>query len=551
MDKRFKSIVLSAIIIAGLLVINLIIQVGVDPSYNTMTTDSGTFAYCGQIIRNGGLMYRDCWDNKPPAIYYLNAFAIWLAGANPFAIWLFQAIWLMIALIAFYLVMSRVWDSIGLAAVGAFILLFVVLYPAIFQGGNYTETYAILPAVLAIGVLWSYLQSGHKGWLVVLGLLFSAGFMLKPTYIAVELAAAVLVVYLGLRQRKFKALLLNLAIFGIAAILPIALVALFWLSKGDLYGLWFAVFAHNFTYLQEEFSLSSLYGTTRMFLVQQPMAALSILVMISAVAFLSLRGRMIFTTRRASREELDTLTPGRMSKTQARTWLLAAVYISIMLDVIFVASSGKNFGHYLQVVIPGMVVGVLSLFGFVAQIKQEVHLTRNLSLAILAAVVIVSLGGGIEIAGKELPNISALKSFITTPSVRDYQPTELEQYIIDHSSSLDKVLIWAGHPGINFVTQRQSPTKYIFLLHVFSPTPSGRNGFSELMHDLDTNPPKLIVAQPISSMGLPDITGTSDPVCVGCDASILAGLAQLRQFVASRYELTYSIWDWVVYTRIH
>ena len=159
-------------------------------------------------------MYHDCWDNKPPAVYYLNAAAIRLGGANPFAVWLFQAVWLIIAILVYFLILTRVWEHIGLAALSAFVLLLLVLYPDIFQGGNYTETYAILPVVLSLGAFWAYLRSGHRRWLIALGLLAAAGFLLKPTYVAVGLAAAITIAFLELRRRSFRSLLVNMAIIA-------------------------------------------------------------------------------------------------------------------------------------------------------------------------------------------------------------------------------------------------------------------------------------------------------------------------------------------------
>jgi hypothetical protein len=230
---------------------------------------------------------------------------------------------------------------------------------------------------------------------------------------------------------------------------------------------------------------------------------------------------------------------------------MVGVFLSTGIDFVFLASSGKNFGHYLQVLLPGMVVGMLYLLDSLRRSLHQSHAERNLRMLVLAAVMIVSVGGGLEIVAKELPSLQELRDFFTTKNQTVYQPTELEQYIIDHSSPSDSVLVWAGHPGMNFVTQRRSPTKYIFLLHLFSPTPHGSNGFTEFLQELDSDAPKLIVIQPVSSMGLPDITNPSAASCTNCDPSISAGISELHQLIASRYELSYSIWDWVVYTRLH
>jgi 4-amino-4-deoxy-L-arabinose transferase-like glycosyltransferase len=127
---------------------------------------------------------------------------------------------LTIAILAFFLILTRVWEHIGLAALSAFVLLLLVLYPGIFQGGNFTETYAILPIVLSLGAFWAYLRSGHKRWLIALGVLTAAGFLLKPTYISIGVVAGFTIAYLELRRRSIKNLVVNLLILGVSVLLP-------------------------------------------------------------------------------------------------------------------------------------------------------------------------------------------------------------------------------------------------------------------------------------------------------------------------------------------
>jgi hypothetical protein len=550
MSKTRTALIISILVILGLVLANFIIELGMDPGYNTMGTDSGTFAYCGQVIHDGGLMYRDCWDNKPPGVYYLNAAAISLSGSSPYAIWLFQAAWLSAAVIAFYLIIDSVWGHKGVAALGSFVLLFFVLYPGIFQGGNFTETYAILPIVLSMGALWAFLRAGKWYWLVALGILTACGFLLKPTYISLGLAAGMLIAYLDIRRREFKHLLSDLAILVASALLPLLLVALYWVLNGDFNDLWFAVFTHNFGYVEQGFSLTSLYGTLRLFLAQQPMLVLTILVAIAAGVYLYQNARQVFSFKKPAAEELAGFIPGEMDHQLAIRWFIGSVLLSFILDALFLASSGKNFGHYLQVLLPGMTVIFLYLIDVLRRSFRDERSDHVLQVALISAIVIVLLSAGLELAAKEKPSLQALKAFISTPVHTQYQPTELEQYVIDHSSPQDSVLVWAGHPGMNFVTHRRSPTRYIFLLHLFSPTPGGPAGFSEFMQELAADPPKLIVTQPVSSMGLPNFESSADSLCPSCSPAALEGMLAFKHYVTENYELKFSIWDWEVYQRI-
>ena len=544
-----KASLLTVLVLIGIVFTIFIIQIGVDPSYKNMTTDSGIFAYCGRIIHEGGLMYRDCWDNKPPGVYYLNSIAILLSGPNPYSIWLFQAVWLTIAIQAYFLILRKIW-GVGLAALAAFMLIFWVLFPDIFAGGNFTETYAILPVVLSIGAFWAYLRTNRLVWVAVLGLLVAAGFLLKPTYISIGLAAVVVICYLDLRERKTKALIWKMILFSLSAILPLVLVALYWIYQHDFYELWFAVFTHNIGYVESGFSLRSLYGTVRMFLINQPMATLSALVLMSYSIFIYRHGRDLLQQRKPG-EEIISISIQKMEKHQALVWWQAGLGLALILDMIFLAASGKNFGHYLQVMLPTMIASVLYLLDRLIRSAHEKTQDRSLLVIAWSGVLIISLAGLLEIGVKEAPSMNELKIFWQSTDPARYEPNELEQYIIDHSQPSEPVLVWGGHPSMNFLTNRRSPTRYIFLQHLFTPTPSGQNGFDEFLQELKTDPPALIVAQPDSSAGLPFFGLADENICASCDPEQQQKMLELKSYVESNYKLTTSIWDWYVYERVH
>jgi hypothetical protein len=548
-NRWSKSSILTVVVLLGILITIFTIQIGVDPSYKNMGTDSGTFAYCGKVILDGGLMYRDCWDNKPPGVYYLNSAAILLGGPNPFSNWLFQAIWLTIAIQAYFLILRKIW-GLGLATLAAFMLIFWVLYPDIFEGGNFTETYAILPVVLSIGAFWAYLRSGKNLWVAVLGLLTAAGFLLKPTYISVSLAAGAVISYLELRKRKYKELIGKLLLLAAFSLLPLALVSFYWIMQHDFYELWFAVFKHNIGYLESGFSFRSLYGTARMLLINQPMASLTALVIMSYGIFLYRHFRELLPLRKTNQEPTNGSNNGEMDKSQALTWWQAGLGLAIILDIVFLAASGKNFGHYLQVLMPTMIASTLYLFDkLISSLRQKTE-DRSMLVIACSGVLIICLAGMLEIAVKETPSMAELKTFWQSPDLTQYQPNELEQYIIDHSRPTDSVLIWGGHPSMNFLTNRRSPTRYIFLQHLFTPIPSDENGFSEFLGELKSDPPALIVAQPDSSAGLPFFGLDADNICSGCDPDITQKMLELKYYVESNYKLAATIWDWYVYERV-
>src|SRR5262245_51908169 len=46
----------------------------------------------GQCIHQGGRMYADCWENKPPGVAWLNALGFLAARGNPIGPWILPGV---------------------------------------------------------------------------------------------------------------------------------------------------------------------------------------------------------------------------------------------------------------------------------------------------------------------------------------------------------------------------------------------------------------------------------------------------------------------------
>ncbi|NDJ78092.1 MAG: hypothetical protein GYB65_17730, partial [Chloroflexi bacterium] len=71
----------------GLLVVAVVAQLPTVPAHFNDWADNGAYAYSAQVIRDGGMPYRDAWDHKPPLIAYLNALAFTVGGETYWALW--------------------------------------------------------------------------------------------------------------------------------------------------------------------------------------------------------------------------------------------------------------------------------------------------------------------------------------------------------------------------------------------------------------------------------------------------------------------------------
>lgn len=532
---------ISVAVLVALFAINLVIHIGFSPAFNPLTTDSGVFAYCGARMLAGDVLYRDCWDNKPPAVYLIDAAVVALGGQNPWAIWWFQLLWTTASSAAICFVVWRAWRNGWAAAFSTLLFIGTALTNFYYTGGNLTENYLLLPLALTAGALLAGLRSGRLRWMAVIGALTAFAVLLKPTYFGMGAAAALTVLLFYFVRRQWARGLKQLGAFLLGLILPLALVALIFWRLGALADLWFAVFQHNVGYVESGLSGTTLRATLRQFFVTQPLAGLF---------WIALASLGIYALLRALSKPVRSLA----APENYPAWWLGGLLLALPVQMASIAISGKNFGHYFLEIMPALAL-LASSGAAILSTKPILQSLRNgrlrAALRIGLALALLALAG-VWLKGlnaRELINLERLSSTVQNPDLWDYPFNDLEQYIVDNSRADESVLIWATHPDFNFVTGRRSPTRYIFPLHVLTPTPKGESGFPELLTELAADPPRLIIQQVVSSANLPSFSAPESELCNNCSAAARSGLLDLQRYIEENYTYATQIYDWQVYER--
>jgi 4-amino-4-deoxy-L-arabinose transferase-like glycosyltransferase len=545
-SSRARQNLLLILIVLSICLSTLVLQVPYSPRYAGLSPDSGLFAYTGQQILAGRLLYKDVWDEKPPGIYYLNAMAIYIAGETPWAIWWLSLIWIVLTGVTFFLIINKLLGKIP-ALLSAFIFLWMVMYPDYYQKGNFTEVYALFPQVLAIGIFLKYLSSGCKTrWLFVLGITTAAAFLMKPTYIAIGVSTLLITLYLDLRQRAVKRAVVHLSTYVLGLAISLGAVGLYLVSKGTFPDMLYAVFTYNFQYAKQGFSLGSLRTTALILAARQPMATLFAASIISMLIFFIKNKEILFNPYPEKTRFTDNF-----DHDSQRIWVFACVFVALPLEWVLVSISGKNFGHYFLTPLPAMVACCAYLFTEI-QLARPCIMRKDIRpVLLLALLVVLFIPMSYKILVNETPSMTELTSLWEYPLYGMYEPNELTQYIIDNTKPTETVLIWSNHPGLNFLTNRRSPTRYAFILPLLMLTPDIQDRYVQFMTDLNTNLPVLILAQPTSSSGIPFFDEKEENLCPGCSPEVRAGLLTFKNYVDEHYQLAQEIYDWKVYKRIN
>ncbi len=122
----------------------LIVLQQANPMLSDLGRDAGAFAYIGNQIRHGQILYLDMWDSKPPGIFFINALGLSLIKGSRWGIWVVE--YLFLSLILLYLDSLPSKKIFGLVTALPLLLPSFGLYGlnATLKGGDFTEEYSLL-----------------------------------------------------------------------------------------------------------------------------------------------------------------------------------------------------------------------------------------------------------------------------------------------------------------------------------------------------------------------------------------------------------------------
>lgn len=171
--------------------------------------DSSIFARGGEVITEGGKLYRDYYDQKPPMIYLIYAASASILGDTAIGYRIFDFLWQTVAIILLYTI-GRTLGNRSMGAVAGSV--YAALYCSMgFSETMQCETFAA-PFLAGIGYLFVKKRDRPLLWLFIQGVLCGCSFGLKFTLGAV-LGVVILLDFL--EKSSWKSFLLRvMAILG-------------------------------------------------------------------------------------------------------------------------------------------------------------------------------------------------------------------------------------------------------------------------------------------------------------------------------------------------
>ena len=453
-----------------LLAVVFIVLAPVAPLYEPMPfRDQGVYLYVGQRILDGDIPYRDVWDHKGPLVYYINALGLLLTGST-WGVWLIEVVFLFLAAIFGFFALR-----LTLTPTAAFLaaLLWLAAFPDVSDHGNSVEEYSLLFQFAAV---YFFLrgQKNAGGWLneFLVGVSAALVFSLRPNNIGIHLAVG-LILAAGLfspaeRSRAFKRIVAAAAGSGVV----FAVIAVYFAAHRALGDLFDQVFVFNYYYSRlETFSWQALAKGYEL------MPALVV------GGLLGLAGAALYLWSKG----------GGVPAALAALALVAApiqLYLALL--------SGRKYMHYYIAWLPVLAI----LAGFAIYQMQRIFPAGNkfrkpfdliLTLGLILAFASQPVLGRAAKAEALLKTVWEQKS-LPAPDYASMPQGEYLDYISSHTQPGDYVLIWGNASVYNFLSKRESPSRFVYTYAFGVPAYVTRSMADELQADIAEKKPLILDA---------------------------------------------------------
>jgi 4-amino-4-deoxy-L-arabinose transferase-like glycosyltransferase len=401
--------------------------------------DEGEYAYIGWRLQHNELPYRDWFDQKPPAIFWVYRLALSLPLEPVRAVHFVGLVFAAAASCALFFLglrfMSRFWAWLAAA-------LFAVLAadPLIQGTAANTELFMLLPLILSQVALLRAVSNSKRTLLFMI----LAGAMTGVAITFKQVAAVNWLFLVGLYpvlvagKERWRGALRFVVWSAAGVIAVLGFVALyFWLRHG-LQDLIYNVFTHNLEYV------GTVRGSSRFRLLKDTLALLArtqtIVWIASAVGLVSL-----IITNRAK-------------------WCLFLVGW-IVTSLIGVSASGYFFPHYFQQLLPPLALAAAA-GGERLDGLQLLKTFPSWSRRVVLSAILVVLPATFS--------YPFLFTYTPTEAVRKIYPREffaempeLGRRIASVTPPEGRVFIFGAEPELLFYARRISATRYIFLFPLY------------------------------------------------------------------------------------
>ena len=510
--------------------------------------DSAFFALAGDLVRRGGTPYLSFWDHKPPLVFFIDAFGLWLSGGEVWGLWLVSFAAVVLSLVLAHLALRRPFGAAA-AALGVCVIAFSVSW---IRASNLTEEYALPLQCATMLLVTRWATSGadapesrgkQLGYGVALGILAGLAFALKANLIAASVAAAIAVVVVLSFERR----LADLGRFAGGAVLGFAAVwgaiVVYMVSRGAFAAFVDQVFRYNFLYA------GASWGQRVRAALQGVTALARFGAFILPFAGWVVAGVLTLRTFRRPESRRD---PARVLRLYGLVWL--------PLEVLFSSISGRGYMHYFVALLP--VLAYLSAL-LAAELSARLGTSRATGRVDMAAgVVVLACAACVAFLSAANTLFELRDSGASSADRRRRQVDAAVAYVRAHTTPQEPLLVWGHASDVYLLSDRRPASRHVYPFALLTPRYADSALVVDFLDELRRTSPPLIVDAahgPTASDSLVPPLGAWSPEWRYPNDrgprvvwwSMTPALRELYEFVAERYVATDSVGPqrWPVYRR--
>jgi hypothetical protein len=449
-----------------LLVFLLVFAVRFPLLHVPLERDEGGYAYSAWVWSEGGLPYRDAFDNKPPLLILIYRTALAVFGSTPEAPHLALIAFSLLSAWLLYKLAKRFMDEgPALLAVAAFTLLSAEPSAGVGNAAN-SEAFMLAPILASAYFLPSSALAS--------GIFIGCAMMIKQTALFEAVFFGFCLALLAYRERNDWERLGRYALG--ALMVPSMFLAYFW-GRGAMPQFLECVFFYNTAYGSEAARTGMVWmGIQELFYNIKETAPAEWGIWALALMSVSSEGRRL---------------PGM-------AWAWAWFGFSFLA-----VSAGLRFmNHYFVQLAPAL--SLLTGLGVSAVLQRIPERVKERTILVLAACVLflpylISNRWALS-SGK--PEDISRKIYDINPFV---ESVPLATYIRETTKPEDKVYVFGSEPQVLFLSKRHSATRFIQFSALTSDYKSAREMQLEAIAEIEASKPEVVVwiKIPLSHMAKP------------------------------------------------
>lgn len=414
-------------------------------------TDSSVFQTIALMMKKGYMPYRDSFDHKGPLIYIINY--IGKSISNYRGVWVIEYMSLTATMCIFYLIAKIINKNCIQAIISVFAgesMLFQY-----FEGGNFTEEYAMLFIAVGICIFLDYMVKGKitRVRLIICGFCFGAVCMLRVNMVVVWIVYCPAVFITCIFKKDYTNLRRYILWFMVgfcSIIIPIII----WLwGNNALMDFWFDYIQFNILY-------TSVEGGRAL-----PAA--------KNIAFYAFLNTPIYTFSLVSTIYL----------VHKNKYIYETYFIYLIVNLFLVSMSGMTFGHYGMMLIPATIFPVASIM------ENFNEKSAQSGTFLLAAFLLCNvIASDWETTLAEFISVYEDREKMHVPD----ETTDLVNVVVKNSSDEDRISVYGNYDIVYVLSGRMHATKYSYQFPIGNVSSDIKH---EYWQELYEEVPKLIVIQ--------------------------------------------------------